>query len=398
MDKTICPNCRSTGCCHPFYEVRRVPTNSCLLVEDRTRALSFPTGDIVLAVCSGCAFIFNAAWDPQCTVYSDQYEETQGFSPTFNSFNRAIAEELISSYDIRGKTVLEIGCGKGEFLSLICELGDNRGIGYDPSFVPARQRSDQDVRFVREFFPGSTNEVAPDLLCCKMTLEHIGQTHRFLASIRSVANREDSVIFFQVPDVGRILNEGAFWDVYYEHCSYFSAASLKRLFTGTGFAVQRVWTGYDGQYLMILTSPAEHGSDVSPGDEDDVAAIIRSSGTFAAASARSRAAWLSRLRNWAAAGRRTVLWGSGSKAVALLTTLGVHDEIEHVVDINPYRVGKFLPSTGQRIVAPAFLRDYRPDNVIIMNPIYRNEVEQELARQRCEPRVYTILDLQPELA
>ena len=27
-----------------------------------------------------------------------------------------------------------------------------------------------------------------------------------------------------------------------------------------------------------------------------------------------------------------------------------------------------------------------------------NEVEQELARQRCEPRVYTILDLEPELA
>ncbi len=386
------------GCCHPFYEVRGIPTNSCLLVDDRARALNFPTGNIVLVVCSGCGFIFNAAWDPQCTVYSDQYEETQGFSPTFNAFNRAIAEELISSYDIRGKTVLEIGCGKGEFLSMICELGGNRGIGYDPSFVPARQRPDQDIRFVREFFSGNTNEVAPDVLCCKMTLEHIGQTHRFLASVRSVANREDSIIFFQVPDVSRILEEGAFWDVYYEHCSYFNSTSLKRLFTGTGFAVQKTWTGYDGQYLMILTKPADHGSDVSPGYEDDVAAIIRSTGGFAVASARSRATWLTRLRDWAAAGRRTVLWGSGSKAVALLTTLGVHDEIEYAVDINPYRVGKFLPGTGQRIVAPVFLRDFQPDNVIIMNPVYRNEVEQELARQRCEPRVYTVLDLEQELA
>jgi hypothetical protein len=72
----------------------------------------------------------------------------------------------------------------------------------------------------------------------------------------------------------------------------------------------------------------------------------------------------------------------------------VHDEVEHVVDINPYRVGKFLPSTGQKIVAPSFLREYRPDNVVIMNPIYRREVGQELARQRCEPSVYTILDLE----
>ena len=393
MDKTICPNCRSADRCRPFYEVLSVPTNSCLLVEERARALDFPTGDIVLAVCRGCGFIFNAAWDSQRTVYSDQYEETQGFSPTFNTFNHAIAEELVSNYNIRGKTVLEIGCGKGEFLSLICKLGGNRGIGYDPSFVPARQRSEQDIRFVREFFTEDTNEVAPDLLCCKMTLEHIGQTHRFLASVRSVANRKDSVIFFQVPDVDRILKEGAFWDVYYEHCSYFSATSLKHLFTGTGFAVQRIWTGYDGQYLMMVTSPEEHGSDVTPGDADGVAAMIRMSGSFAAAAARSRAAWLSRLRNWAAVGQRTVLWGSGSKAVAFLTTLGVHDEVEHAVDINPYRVGKYLPGTGQRIVAPAFLREYRPDNVVIMNPVYRDEVERELARQRCEPRVYTILDL-----
>jgi len=368
------------------------------LIEDRARALGFPTGDIVLAVCQGCGFIFNAAWDVQYTIYSGQYEETQGFSPTFKRFSRVLAEELISSYDIRGKTVLEIGCGKGEFLSLICELGGNRGIGYDPSFVPDRQRSGQDIRFVRKFFTEDTSETAPDLLCCKMTLEHIGETNRFLRSVRSVANRKDSVVFFQVPDVDRILKEGAFWDVYYEHCSYFSATSLRHLFTGTGFTVQRVWTGYDGQYLMILTSPAEHGSDIKSSDTDDVTAIVRMSGSFAAAVTRSRAAWLIRLRDWAAAGRRTVLWGSGSKAVAFLTTLVVHDEIEHVVDINPYRVGKFLPVTGQRIVSPAFLRDYRPDNVIIMNPIYRAEIERELARQRCEPNIYTVLNVETEPA
>lgn len=396
MEQVRCPNCSSLRGCHSFYEVTGIPTNSCLLIENRTRALDFPTGDIVLAVCTECGFIFNSAWDPARTVYSDQYEETQGFSPTFNAFNRAVAEELVDNYDIRGKTVLEIGCGKGEFLSLICGIGGNRGIGYDPSFVPARQHPGQDIRFVREFFTEETNEVAPDLLCCKMTLEHIGQTQRFLASVRSVASRKDSVIFFQVPDVSRILKEGAFWDVYYEHCSYFSTTSLGQLFTGTGFAVRRIWTGYDDQYLMVVGSPGEHGSDLTP--DEDVAAIIRLCDSFAASVARSRDVWSSRLRNWAAVGQRTVLWGSGSKAVAFLTTLGVRDEIEHVVDINPYRVGKFLPGTGQRIVAPAFLSDFRPDNVIIMNPVYLREVEQELARQRCEPRIFTILDFEIEHA
>ena len=103
---------------------------------------------------------------------------------------------------------------------------------------------------------------------------------------------------------------------------------------------------------MIVTSPEGHGSDLTADDEDGIGAIIRLCGSFAAAATRKRAAWRSRLCNWAAIGQRTVLWRSGSKAVAFLTTLGVRDEIEHVVDINPYRVGKFLPSTGRRIVAP----------------------------------------------
>ena len=398
MAVITCPNCRSVGSCHSFYEVRSVPTNSCLLIEDRRRALAFPTGDIVLTLCHACGFVFNEAWDAERTVYSDQYEETQGFSPTFNKFNHALAEELIEEYDIRGKNVVEIGCGKGEFLSLVCKLGGNRGVGYDPSFVPDRLSAEHDIRFVREFFTESTKETAPDLLCCKMTLEHIGQTQCFLAAVRAVANRSDSVIFFQVPDMHRILKEGAFWDIYYEHCSYFSKTSLTHLFTGTGFAVQRIWTGYDAQYLMIVASPMAPGSASQARDEKGVAAIIDLCGSFVVAASRSRAAWLRRLHGWAAAGLRTVLWGSGSKAVAFLTTLGVHDQIEYVVDINPYRVGKYLPGTGQRIVAPTFLREFRPDNVVIMNPIYLREVERELARQRCESRVYTILDVEAEHA
>ncbi len=393
MTATVCPSCGAADC-RPFYEVLGVPTNSCLLVPDRAAALDFQTGDVVLAICSECSFIFNAAWDPQLTVYSDQYEETQGFSGTFNNFNRAVAVDLIESYDVRGKTVLEVGCGKGEFLSLICELGGNSGIGYDPSFVPARQRAEQDVRFVGEFFTEDTDEAPPDLLCCKMTLEHVGPTRRFVNAVRAVATREDSVVFFQVPDVRRILKEAAFWDIYYEHCSYFGEASLSRLFSRTGFVVKRVWTGYDDQYLMIAACPAGHGHSRHAGDADEVAAMARASVSFAAEVERRRAAWLQHFRDWAAAGRRTVLWGSGSKAVALLTTLGVRDEVEYVVDINPYRVDKFLPGTGQRIVAPSYLRTYRPDNVVVMNPVYCAEIQRELERQDCSPNMYTILDFE----
>jgi hypothetical protein len=77
-------------------------------------------------------------------------------------------------------------------------------------------------------------------------------------------------------------------------------------------------------------------------------------------------------------GEKVVIWSALSKAVAFLTTLKIGSAIEYAVDINPQRHGKFLPITGQQIMAPEFLREYRPDHVILMNPIYSAEVQKDL--------------------
>ena len=81
-----------------------------------------------------------------------------------------------------------------------------------------------------------------------------------------------------------------------------------------------------------------------------------------------------------ARGEKVVLWGSGSKGVSFLSTLALGDAIEYVVDINPYRQGHFMPSTGQEIIAPETLKDYQPDHVIVMNPIYCDEIQADLDR------------------
>ena len=88
--------------------------------------------------------------------------------------------------------------------------------------------------------------------------------------------------------------------------------------------------------------------------------------------------WIRTIGEFARDGKRIVLWGSGSKAVAFLTSLKLSDDIEYVVDINPYRHGRYLPGTGHEIVSPEFLQQYRPHKVIVMNPVYCSEIRQEL--------------------
>jgi hypothetical protein len=103
-----------------------------------------------------------------------------------------------------------------------------------------------------------------------------------------------------------------------------------------------------------------------------------------------RSAWKERLRAYAERNQRVVLWGAGSKAVAFLSTLGEESTIGYGVDINPYRQGPYLPGTGLPIVAPEVLADDGPDAVIVMNPIYRDEIARELSRMGIAPDILTL--------
>jgi len=73
-------------------------------------------------------------------------------------------------------------------------------------------------------------------------------------------------------------------------------------------------------------------------------------------------------------GQRAVVWGGGSKGITFLNQINNPQQIKYVVDINPRKQGLYVPGTGQLIVSPAFLSKYKAEIVIVMNPIYTNEI------------------------
>lgn len=386
-------------CCHSadvtvFYEVDTIPVHSVLLLPTREEALTYPTGTMRLGFCQTCGFIYNTAYDASLQhEYSDRYEETQGFSPTFNTFAVNLATRLIESYDLHNKDIVEIGCGKGEFITLLCQMGNNRGVGIDPSYVKSRSLSKEDARvtFVKEFYSERHASYACDFLCCKMTLEHIDKTADFLHTVAlSLRDKPNAIIFFQIPEVTRILSDAGFWDVYYEHCSYFSAGSLARLFRSQGFDVLDLATEYDNQYLMIEARTMGGNDTFFAELEDDLDKLKALVSAFPQATQQKCDYWRETIRQMKADGKRVVLWGSGSKGVAFLTTLGIRDEIEYTVDINPNKHGTYMAGTGQEIASPAFMQTYQPDAVIVMNPVYRDEIQRTLAGMGLHPEVMTV--------
>jgi SAM-dependent methyltransferase len=388
-----CPNCNASGR-ETFYAVRDIPVHSTLLIDTAEAAITYPRADLELIFCPSCGFISNGLFDPTVHEYSPSCEESQAFSPTFNKFAKSLAQRWVERYGIRDKTIVEIGCGKGDFLMLICEAGDNQGIGIDPSAQPQRIPPEfrERVRFVQELYGSKHASIAADVVLCRHTFEHISDTHQFVSTIRRViGDRNDVLVLFELPDVVRVLREAAFWDIYYEHCSYFSPGSLARLFRSCGFDIVELQRDYGDQYLLLAARPADRATQPSLAIEDDLDELKRDVADFRARVDETIDGWRSRIHQRTQRGERVVLWGALSKAVSFLTTLGLgRDVVEYVVDISPYRHGKFMPGTGQEIVAPSFLAQYRPHLVIAMNPIYLAEIQRDLDLHRCAAELVAV--------
>ena len=372
-----CPAC-DKGTMEVFYRLESVPSNSCILLDTPEEARAYPKGAVTLGFCANCGFISNTAFDQRLTEYSGRYEETQGYSPTFRAFHDKLAHDLIQKHGLQGKHVVEIGCGKGEFLHMLCAYGDNEGLGFDPSYREDREQPvrGEKVEFVTDYFSDKYEVDDADFVACKMTLEHIPQVKKFVASIRkAVHGHPDSVVFFQVPEAKRILSECAFEDIYYEHCSYFTPESLSLLFENLGFEVLGTDIEYGDQYLTV---EARYGnSDARATDSGvDLAELRKMVQTFPARVQATIDRWKQDVQRRFEAGEKIVLWGSGSKGVSFLTTLGLGEQIEAVVDINPNRQGYFMAGTGHRIVSPEQLKDVDPDYVIVMNRVYTDEIRE----------------------
>jgi SAM-dependent methyltransferase len=362
----------------------------------REQALSFPRGKIILGLCGHCGFIYNTAFESDRVNYSSECEESQGYSPTFSAFAKGLAQDLVDKYELYEKRIIEIGCGKGEFLKLICTLGQNSGVGFDPAYIPGRselEKSAEKIEFVKDYYSEKYTQYEGDFICCRMTLEHIYGTAALVRTVRrSIGHRPDTVVFFQVPDVTRIMKDCAFEDIYYEHCSYFSPGSLTRLFLGSGFEVIDLQTAYDDQYICLEAKPADQPLEFDHPLFETNDALKDLVDRFEKNYPAVTDYWQAQLDQFKQQSQRVVVWGSGSKGVTFLNTIKGATLIDYAVDIHPFRQQTFMAGSGQQIVPPTFLKDYQPDAVIIMNAIYRQEIQQELTQLGLNPVLMTLDD------
>ena len=380
-----CPACGSTQLI-PFHQMKGIPALSCTIWDTVAEAKSCPQGDIDLSLCQTCGLLINTAFEPKLLHYDEDYVASLHHSPLFGRYATDLAKDLIDRYDLHEKLVVEIGCGKGEFLKMMVELGNNRGAGFDPSYeAPAGGEADDRLSFVKEFYTEAHLDVKPDLVIARQLLEHVEQPFEFVSSLRrTLGERRDTVVVFEVPNALDMLQRADLWDVIYEHPIYFTPQALERLMRSAGFEVHQVRPAYEGLFLIVEASPS---ADV-PEKLDAVGHLLQDDVTgFAKAYAERQQRWKRQLDDIRSNDKRAVLWGAGARGDTFLNAIGIHDEIPMVVDLNPRKWGKHMAGTGQPIHSPEDLKAQRPDVVVIANEIYIDEIRDSLREMGIEAEV-----------
>jgi hypothetical protein len=377
LSSATCPVCLSHGVL-PFLQLKQLPVHCNLLCPTPEAARSVSRGDICLAFCVQCGHIFNYCFDANLAYQPPLYEDPLDSSPCSQEYAARLARKLVQRYELRGKDAIEIGSGRGDFLALLCELGGNRGTGFDPHYKPVAGRNSMAVTLIQDSFSERYAHYRADIIYCRHYLERVPQPCDFMTLIRrAIGPRRTTAVFFEVSNVLFTLRQLAIWDLLYERCSYFSPRSLVHLFSSAGFKLVDLEETFDGRLLAIEAVPAVRDVALSENSVEETDRLIDGLEAFAGQYWQKLAIWRQRLNRMSARKQRVVVWGTGRQAVTFLNALQVENStIQYVVDENPARKDQFVAGTAQQTVSPEFLKQYRPQTIIALNPKHRSVIRQ----------------------
>lgn len=393
-----CPVCGGNDL-RLVVEMEGIPACCNALMESREEAVDSTTGDLRLAYCRECSHFFNIAFDSALISYTTDYETSLHFSARFDDYATKLAERLIATYGLRGKDIVEVGCGRGDFIKMLCRLGGNRGLGFDRSYEPGSGGCEDQagVEFVQDDFGADHPRVPVDFLVCRHVLEHIAEPVAFLKDIRRwLGPDSETRLYFEVPNALFTIEQGGVWDLIYEHCGYFTVDSVLTVFQRAGFKPLRWGESFESQYLYIeaCIEPDEAAPPAAPTLNRNT--LEHSAETFRGRFQQQVAEWHDRITARKPGDASFAVWGGGSKGVTFLNVLDPGDAVQCVVDINPHKQGRFVPGTGHAVVPPEALRLSPPGTVLVMNAVYVAEIRQSLETLGLPAQVVAVQGVQAD--
>ena len=335
--------------------------------------------------CSGCGLV-QLSNDP--VPYYKEVIRAAAFSEEMKDFREKQFGSFVQKYLLKGKKIIEIGCGRGEYLSIIQQFGvDAYGLEYSAESV--KQCVKNDLKVSEGFIESSTdrlNDAPFDAFFILNFLEHLPDPN---STLRGMHNNlaDDAVGLIEVPNFDMILRKKLFSEFIGDHLFYFTKETLNAALRQNGFEIiscNEVWYDYiisavvrKAKTIPLYPPLSKEGRGDFQVKKLDLLGFYE----YQAQLKNEIEEYIGRFKH-----KKVAIWGAGHQALAIISLINLADKIKYVVDSASFKQGKYTPATHIPIVSPDALDLDPVDAVIVMAASYSDEVAK-IIRQKFDRNI-----------
>ena len=311
--------------------------------------------------CSCCGLV---QLDSAPVPYYKEVIRASAFSAEMQEFRRIQFTEFVQKYHLKYKKIIEIGCGHGEYLTIMQQCGVSAyGLEYGDDSVKYCIRNGLKVSkgFVHNSHQNLRNAKF-DAFFIMNFLEHLPDPNSFLKGI--AYNLVDGGIgLVEVPNFDMIIRNQLFSEFIPDHLFYFTKDTLCTTLHQNGFDIlncEEIWHDY------IISAIVKKRDKLNLDQFAETQTNLKN----------KLDVYIGRFPD-----KKVAIWGAGHQALSIISQLQLSGKIQYVIDSAIFKQGKFTPVTHIPIVSPDTLNSNPVDAVIVMTAGYSDEVVSIIHKQ-----------------
>lgn len=309
---------------------------------------------LTVCQCSKCGLV--QLTEPPVPYFRDVIRAA-AVSQVLKETKRQQFSEFIQNYDLQGKKLLEIGCGKGEFLSIFEGVGV-KALGLENAVDSITACRAQGLNVVQGYLDTAHQKIpdAPfDAFALLMFMEHMPDPNSVLAGIHNNL-ADNGVGIVEVPNFDMVIENSLFSEFIADHLFYFTHDTLVFTLQKNGFEVLELDVLRDNYVLSATVRKRPP---------------LKLTG-FQAAQTRICSELHQYIEGFPS--NSVAIWGAGHQTLAMISLADIGKDIKYIVDSAPFKQGKYSPATHIPIVPPETLDTHPVAALIIMAASYSDEV------------------------
>lgn len=375
-----------------FVDLINSPASNSFLTRDQLNEpeIFYP---LKVYTCSSCFLVQVDEVKKSATIFDSNYVYFSSYSSSWLLHSKKYVEMMTKRFSYSNHSlVVEVASNDGYLLQYFVQK-NIPVLGIEPTANTAAVAKQKGIETIIDFFGVRLAKrlveqgIKPDLLLGNNVLAHVPDIVDFVAGVKIIL-KEDGICTMEFPHLMQLVDNNQFDTIYHEHFSYLSLYTAKKVFESQGleiFDVEEIST--HGGSLRIFAKHKDYKLEIS----GNVATLLKTEidkgmnalsyyMNFQQKALKIKLDVNMFLSAQKKEGKKIAAYGAAAKGNTLLNYCGIkNDIIDFVVDANPHKQNKFLPASHIPVMNEQYLKDIKPDFVVILPWNLKEEIITQLS-------------------